>query len=40
MLSPKKFKYRRPHRIPYEGKAKGHTMMHFGEFGLLATTGA
>ena len=33
---PKRTKYRRPHRIKYEGKAhKGNTVVH-GEFGLQA----
>lgn len=40
MLSPKKVKFRRPHRIKYEGKAKGHCQVNFGEFGLQAQTGA
>lgn len=40
MLMPKRTKYRRPHRIKYEGKAKGGTEVAFGEFGLQAVTGA
>jgi len=40
MLVPKRTKYRRPHRLSYEGKAKGGTEIAFGEFGLQATTGA
>ncbi len=40
MLMPKRTKYRRPHRVSYEGKAKGGTSVQFGEFGLQATTGA
>lgn len=40
MLVPKRTKYRRPHRLSYEGKAKGGTEVAFGEFGLQATTGA
>ena len=40
MLVPKRTKYRRPHRISYEGKAKGGTEIAFGEYGLQATTGA
>jgi len=40
MLLPKRTKYRRPHRLSYEGKAKGGTEVAFGEFGLQATTGA
>ena len=37
---PKRTKYRRPHRIKYEGKAKGGTEVSFGEFGLVAQEGA
>ena len=40
MLMPKRTKYRKPHRIYYEGKAKGNTELHFGEFGLMAKEGA
>ena len=40
MLMPKRTKYRRPHRVKYEGKAKGGTQVSFGEFGLQATEGA
>ena len=40
MLMPKRTKYRRPHRIKYEGKAKGGTEVSFGEFGLQAQEGA
>jgi len=40
MLHPKRTKYRRPHRLSYEGKAKGGTEVAFGEYGLQATTGA
>ena len=40
MLVPKRTKYRRPHRLSYEGKAKGGTEVTFGEFGIQATTGA
>lgn len=39
-LIPKKTKYRRPHRLPYEGKAKGNTKVNFGEYGLMAMEGA
>lgn len=38
MLLPKRTKYRRPHRVSYEGKAK-NSNVHFGEFGLMATEG-
>ena len=37
---PKRTKYRRPHRIKYEGKAKGGTEVSFGEYGLQAQEGA
>lgn len=40
MLMPKRTKYRRPHRIKYEGRAKGGTQVTFGEYGLQAVTGA
>lgn len=40
MLMPKRTKYRRPHRISYEGKAKGGTTVAFGEYGLKAQSGA
>jgi len=40
MLMPKRTKYRRQHRLPYEGKAKGNTKINFGEYGLMATEGA
>jgi large subunit ribosomal protein L16 len=40
MLMPKRTKYRRPHRVKYEGKAKAGTEVTFGEIGLQATTGA
>ena len=37
---PKRTKYRRPHRLPYDGKAKGNTSLHFGAYGLQAEEGA
>ncbi len=40
MLLPKRTKYRRPHRVKYEGKAKGGTKVTFGEYGLQAQEGA
>ena len=40
MLMPKKTKYRKPHRLTYDGHAKGNTELHFGEFGLQAKVGA
>ncbi len=39
MLMPKKTKYRKPHRISYDGHARGNTELHFGEYGLMATEG-
>lgn len=39
MLMPNRTKYRRPHRISYEGKAKGKNVMVNGEYGLVATEG-
>jgi large subunit ribosomal protein L16 len=40
MLMPKRVKYRRPHKVSYEGKAKGNSELAFGDFGLQATEGA
>jgi large subunit ribosomal protein L16 len=40
MLMPARTKYRKPHRIPYEGKSKGNLELYFGEFGLAAKSGA
>ena len=40
MLTPKRTKYRRPHRVSYDGKAKGQTKVNFGEFGIQAQQGA
>ena len=40
MLIPSRTKYRRVHRIKYEGKAKGNTKLSFGEYGLMAKEGA
>ena len=40
MLMPKRTKYRRPHRVSYEGKAKGGKEITFGEFGLQSLEGA
>ena len=39
MLMPKRTKYRKPHRVSYEGHARGNTVLHHGDFGLMATTG-
>lgn len=40
MLIPSRTKYRRVHRLPYEGRSKGNTELHNGEFGLMALEGA
>jgi large subunit ribosomal protein L16 len=40
MLMPKRTKYRRPHRVSYEGKAKGAKTLEFGDYGLQAVTGS
>ena len=40
MLMPNRTKYRRPHRLSYEGKSKAGTKLAFGEFGLVADEGA
>ena len=40
MLIPSRTKYRRVHRLPYDGKAKGNTELHFGKYGLQAKEGA
>ena len=39
MLMPKRTKYRKSHRISYDGKAKGNLELHYGEFGLQALEG-
>ena len=40
MLIPSRTKYRRVHRLPYEGRAKGNRVLNEGEFGLMAMEGA
>lgn len=40
MLMPKRTKYRRPHGLSYEGKSKAGTEIAYGEYGLVAMTGA
>ena len=40
MLIPARTKYRRVHRLPYEGKSRGNKELHFGEYGLQAKEGA
>ena len=37
---PKRTKYRRPHRLSYEGEARGNRKVSFGEYGLEALEGA
>ena len=39
MLMPNRTKYRRPHRLSYEGRAKAGRSVAFGEYGLVAETG-
>lgn len=40
MLMPNRTKFRRPHRISYEGRSKAGREVAFGEFGMVAETGA
>ena len=40
MLIPSRTKYRRVHRLPYEGRSKGNTELHNGTYGLQAMEGA
>ena len=40
MMQPKRTKYRKFHKISYEGKAKGNVKVDFGEYGLMALEGA
>ncbi|MGE9276856.1 MAG: 50S ribosomal protein L16 [Candidatus Phytoplasma pruni] len=40
MLMPKKTKYRRPHRVSYEGKSKGKNKINNGNYCLIAKEGA
>ena len=37
---PKRTKYRRPHRLSYEGKSKAGTSIAYGQYGLVALSGA
>ena len=39
MLMTNRTKYRRPHRLSYEGKSKAGRAVAFGEFGLVADSG-
>ena len=36
---PKRTKYRRPHRLSYEGKSKAGTGIAYGQYGLVALEG-
>lgn len=40
MLQPKRTKYRKPFRVPYEGKAKRGTEINFGTYALRSTESA
>lgn len=40
MLMPKRTKYRRPHRVSYEGVAKGRNEVINGDFALQALEGS
>ncbi len=39
MLMPKRTKYRKSHRLSYDGHAKGNLELNFGEYGLKALEG-
>ena len=39
MLSPKRTKYRKSHKVSYDGKAKRGTKISFGEFGIQTLEG-
>ena len=39
MLMPKRVKYRKPHRVSYEGHSKGNHTLTNGEYGLMAKEG-
>lgn len=40
MLMPKRTKYRKPHRLSYEGRSKAGREVTFGKYGLVAETGS
>ena len=40
MLIPSRTKFRRVHRLPYEGRAKGNRELDKGDYGLMAKEGA
>ena len=39
MLMPNRTKYRRPHRLSYDGRSKGGREVTYGDYGLVAMTG-
>ncbi len=39
MLMPNRTKYRRPHRLSYEGRSKAGRTVDFGEYGIVAESG-
>lgn len=40
MLMPKRTKYRKSHRLTYDGRAKGNTTLTNGKYGLVALEGS
>ena len=40
MLMPKRTKYRKSHRLTYDGHARGNTTLTKGEYGLMACEGS
>jgi len=40
MLMPKRTKYRKSHRLTYDGHARGNTTLSKGEYGLVALEGS
>ena len=40
MLMPKRTKYRKSHRLTYDGHARGNTTLTKGEYGLMAVEGS
>ena len=40
MRQPKQLKWRKPHKVSYQGKAKKGTKLEFGEYGIQAKEGA
>lgn len=40
MLMPNRTKFRRPHRVSYDGRAKAGREVVFGDYGLVAESGA